>query len=270
MKGQLAPDLSLGSKLHHSDTGSIFACFRLIYLMHSASEKGEILMRRLSIFVLFLIIVSCHPKSSSTGDGLSEMNSPRLQGRYQSYLTALNTSVSGFTQSVVDITIRGDQFSATVEVKDGPSLSYHSQNIYLASRCPDDSIDYNEDGFVDSLEASSVLGNILLPLDEDLTSQELGLDQWPLSDGLGNYFYHKESDLSLLLADLFAEDINPNDLFIKLKRFSSFNFEGKVVVIAGIPDDSYIPGSVMAREGESERRSLPIACGYLRRVIESE
>ncbi len=227
-------------------------------------------MSKLSVFVFFLVIASCQPKTNSTGEGLSEMNSPRLQGKYQAYMTALNTSVSGFTQSVVDLTVKGDQFSATVEVKDGPALTYHSQNIYLAKYCPNDTVDYNLDGYVDSLEASTILGSILLPLDEDLTTQELGQDQWPLSDGLGNYSYHKESDLSLLLSDLFAEDMNPNDLFIKLKRFSAFSFEGKVVVISGIPEDAYIPGSVMAREGESERATLPIACGFLRRVIESE
>jgi hypothetical protein len=190
-----------------------------------------------------------------------------LTGRYVVKFKALNSSVAGVTNAIGKIQIVGDQITVDMDVKDSPATTNHSQMIYSANECPTEAHDTNNDGFIDPIEASKVLGQILIPLDADLNSQFDGIQEFPTSNFMGTYTYYKEGVLSSLIADLQAPDADEKDELTKLKSSEELKLEGKVIVIQGVSNDIYVPGSVRTFNGASDRATLSIACGKITRVM---
>ncbi len=190
-----------------------------------------------------------------------------IEGRYEVKFSPLNSSVSGLTAGKAKIRIIADKISVGIEITDSPSKAIHSQFLYTASECPTEVHDVNNDGFIDQVEASKVLGSILIPLDGDLNSQDQGETHFPWSDGLGNYSYYQEGEFSSMLADLTAPDLNLQDEIIKLVPGHDLKLQGKVIVIEGISEDAYLPGSIQSLGSNSDRKSLPIACGVINRAL---
>ena len=218
---------------------------------------------------LMTAMISCtdeggHSVSKTTSNQLEE---PQIEGRYEVTFSPLNSSVSGITSGMAKIRIIADKISVSVEITDSPSKAIHSQLIYTATECPTEVHDTNNDGFIDQVEASKVLGSILIPLDGDLNSQEQGEAHFPWSDGLGNYSYYQEGEFSNMLADLNAPDLNLQDQIIKLIPGHDLKLEGKVIVIEGVSPDDYLPGSIQSIGSNSDRKSLPIACGVINRSV---
>jgi hypothetical protein len=217
----------------------------------------------------FTFLSSCSEKKNSdsihkAADKIEEL---AIEGRYQAQLKPVNTAVGGFSTGKVDIQIMADNINVQIKMKDTPSSTMHSQFIYSAEECPSYQHDSNDDGFVDPLEAAKVIGPILIPLDGDLDSQHSGIEIFPVSDALGYFHYYKEGTLSKLLADLKSVDDVMTDEIIKLEPQTDLKFEGKVIVIQGIHEDAYLPGSVRGIGMTSERSGLTIACGKIQRVM---
>ena len=218
---------------------------------------------------LMTAMISCtdesfHPAKNKTTNQLEES---QIEGRYEVTFFPLNSSVSGITEGKAKIQIIADKISVSVEITDSPSKAIHSQFIYTASECPTEVHDINNDGFIDQVEASKVLGSILVPLDGNLNSQDQGEAHFPWSDGLGNYDYYQEGNFSSMLADLTAPDLNLQDQVIKLIPGEALKLHGKVIVIEGVSEDVYLPGSIQSIDANSDRKSLPIACGIINRAL---
>lgn len=193
-----------------------------------------------------------------------------LNGRYQIVFSPLNSSVSGMITAKGSLHVIADKISVEIVAKESPAMTKHSQFIYSGSECPTELNDINNDGYIDPHEAAIVLGEILIPLDSDLNSQDQGANIFPVADALGAYSYYSEGYVSDLLSDLQAIDPDPKDELGKLKANEKLKLEGKVVVIEGIPEDQYLPGSIVTISNESDRATLPIACGKITRVLPSE
>ena len=222
------------------------------------------------------MLASCG-NSSSSGSSSGNKDPYRqpqeelgITGRYVVKFKALNTSVAGITQAMGKIQVMGDQIAVDMDVKDSPSNTTHAQMIYAASECPSEVHDTNQDGFIDPIEASKVLGKVLIPLDGNLNSQLEGIEQFPSSNFMGSYKYYKEGVLSSLVADLQAPDADEKDELGKIGANEDLKLEGKVIVIQGVSNDTYIPGSVRTFDGVSDRASLAIACGTITRVMIDE
>lgn len=221
-------------------------------------------------------LTSCGGKvSTGGGEGQRQKPNPieqelKLEGKYEAKLASLNSSVSGFTTAKAKIHLVADSITAEISVKDSPSMTIHSQFIYTANECPTDAHDTNSDGFIDPLEASKVLGPILIPLDAELNSQLEGSDLFPVSDVMGSYVYYKEGIISKMISDLQSVDQDTNDELGKLNAGENLKLEGKVIVIQGVSEDIYLPGSVRTFDGLSERATLAIACGKITRVLNEE
>lgn len=197
---------------------------------------------------------------SSCGDS-RKMNSIRtkktineltIDGSYEVQFSALNSSVGGFTNAKGQIHVIADKITVRVEVKDSPAMTIHIQKIYNSDECPTDQDDVNNDGFIDPTEVSQVLNEVLVPLDGNLNTSEAGAGQYPVSNLLGNYNYFSEGILSELMEELFHNGVA-----------TSFEIEGKVIVIQGIPEDVYLPGSIRSFGADTDRASLAIACGKI-------
>lgn len=206
-----------------------------------------------------------HAKSDHhrKGEPIEEMG---VDGKYAVKFFPLNSSVSGMAMAKATIHVIADQITVGLEVQESPAMTIHSQFIYTASECPTELNDTNNDGFIDPVEASKVLGPILIPLDGDLNSQDEGVTIFPTADAMGSYSYYQEGALSRLVSDLQSPDLNPRDEMIKLNANEDLKLDGKVIVIQGVPEDSYLPGSIQVINANSDRASLPIACGKISRV----
>lgn len=220
------------------------------------------------------MLASCGQSSSGGGKGNGSKNpyveNPQelgITGRYIAKFKSLNSSVAGITTGEAKIQVIGDQITVAVDVKDSPANTVHTQMIYAANECPTEAHDTNSDGFIDPVEASKVLGKVLIPLDSDLNTQLDGIQEFPSSNFLGNYSYYKEGILSSLIADLQAPDQDDKDELGKLDTKEELKLEGKVIVIQGVASDTYLPGSVRTFEGASDRATLSIACGQITRVM---
>lgn len=220
-------------------------------------------------------LTSCSGESKSATNKSSPQKNPYsqelgLEGRYTVKFDGLNSSVAGNPHAEAKIQVVADKVAFAVNVKDSAASTTHATLIYSGTECPSEIHDTNSDGFIDPVEASEVLGQVLIPLDGDLNSQEQGLDNFPTTDFLGSLSYYKEGELSLMLADLKAPDSNVKDELAKLEENQELSLDGKVMVIQGVASDVYLPGSIRAFEGVSDRASLSIACGKISRTMIDE
>jgi hypothetical protein len=67
-----------------------------------------------------------------------------------------------------------------------------------------------------------------------------------------------------------SPDLNPRDELIKLNASEDLKLEGKVIIVQGIPQDIYLPGSIRVIQPDTDRAALPIACGKIVRTNQTE
>ena len=155
--------------------------------------------------------------------------------------------------------------SRVTKFNDAPAFVEHEQHIHLGSACPTISNDDNNDGFLDAVEASTVSGKVLIPLDADLDTQESGMNTYPRANSAGNYRWTERTSLALLTSDLRAPDMNPEDDVIKLPADQDLSLEGRVVEVHGVSPIVELAETV--QPADDRHAKLPIACGVIRRVV---
>lgn len=213
-------------------------------------------------------LASCGGSHVASGGGEGGTFSPILQaekveGKYMVQFTPLNTSVSGYSLVAGKIKIADDQIIVQLKAKGAPANTLHAAAIYKAETCPTEAHDINNDGFIDPLESYNVIGEALIPLDGDLDSQEAGSDIFPYADMMGTYDYEQSGIFSSMLFDLNSLDLNPSDNVTKLKQGEKLKLEGKIVVVHGVADETYLPGTIRSFGQVSDHVALPIACGKI-------
>lgn len=220
------------------------------------------------LFVLILLN-SC----SKSGDGGSSAPSSTKEnleapfyGIYQALLAPINKTVSGHLNGSLTIVREHDEFVADVRLSNGPKSVLHAQNIHVGDRCPDESDDLNGDGFIDGEEGAYVFREIIIPLDDDLSSQRMGLGTYPVTDEYGYYFWSRHVPFEKLLSDLREEDINHTDDYVKLENQKNLHLKNFVIVINGIPESTPLPQTVRGRGRATPHQALPIACGVIRKL----
>ena len=189
-----------------------------------------------------------------------------LVGRYEVKFDSLNSHIGGNLYAQADLQVLNDQIVVRMDVRDSVPSTPHSQFIYSGTECPSLlTNDTNGDGNIDPIEASAVIGDILVPLDSNIDGQDLGQNEFQAADIVGKYTYEIEGVLSRLLADLHAPDMNMKDEISKLKSTEKLKLEGKVIVIQGIAQTVYLPASVRTHGGTSDRGSFIKSCGKIKR-----
>jgi hypothetical protein len=217
-----------------------------------------------------LTLAACQPEETNSLSKAQLEQQPD-EGLYTADLLPLNPSVTGVRNSfdalgAVILSVSGDNASATVNVISGPASIAHPQFVYIGTRCPIDTDDTNADTFLDAAEGVAAYGQIIIPLDGDLNSQDAGADGFPVSDESGAYQYSQSASLASLLADLKLIDQDLTDSITKLHPGEEVNIGGKVVVIHGVPETTVLPDTVGTIQAAPNTATLPIACGVIRRV----
>lgn len=224
----------------------------------------------LLISTCLITLVSCGSDSSG-GSGKSSSSSRSEEqlgdeGIYRAVLKPVNESLSGQTNGTVEVRIKGDEVQVLSNITASPAGVKHLQNIMNSTSCPTAAVDANSDSLIDVTEAMKAAGQILIPLDSDLSSQLDGMSYGPISNGSGNYVYKRSTTLSSLLSDLNALDPDPSDAIVKIPAGQDLHLAGRVVLIHGVRSSSELPASVVTFGEHSAEASLPIACGVLVRV----
>lgn len=226
--------------------------------------------RLLSLALCSSILVSCGGGGGAGGAGTPKKSVEPLEtelgGTYQAIFTPLNKVVSGHLNGSLTLVREKDDVVVDVRFSNGPASIIHSQNIHIGDRCPTEADDINHDGYIDAEETAKVVKEILIPLDDDITSQRMGLGTFPVSDEFGYYFWSRATPYEKLMNDLREEDINPTDEYVKLDSNKSLTMVGKVVVVRGVPDSTPLPETVLGRGRLTPHQGIPVACAVIKRI----
>lgn len=179
---------------------------------------------------------------------------------YSVTLKAVNSAAAPTTFGNGTFALDKDNFVATVNLSLAPTGT-HLQSITVGTACPTMADDKNADGFIDAVEAQSIAGKTLIPLDGDLSSQEAGADGYPVD----NYNYSQTTSFSKMISDLVLPDTDPNDSVVKLTTSDELTFQGKVVMVHGVSADTVLPPTVQSIEGLPAQATLPLACGVIQK-----
>lgn len=223
----------------------------------------------LSLMVTSGILIGC----SKGGGGGSKIEGQKaepleteLYGTYQAYLSPVNKTVSGHLNGTVAIVREKEDLTVEVRLSGGPLSVLHTQSIHIGDRCPTEADDLNGDGYIDGEEGALVYKEIIIPLDDDIGSQRIGLGSYPVSDEYGYYLWGRTTTFEKIMEDLREEDINLRDDYVKLDSNKSLTMFGKVAVILGVPQTTVLPETVLGRGRMTSHQALPVACGVIRRL----
>ncbi len=227
----------------------------------------------LSIVVLgtgLLALTSCGNKDNSKSSVVSEVNElQEVPGLYRATISGMNTGIAGNSTGVFVLKIEGDEIQAEMDMEGTPAQVVHRQYLRAGTQCPDFSADKNADGIIDIVEAEAVSGLSFMPLDSNLNSQSEGAN-FPISRTSGKYHYSEAASLNSFMTDLFSPDENLLDAVVKFEAGQDLNLSGRTVMIHGVSAATQLPETVATQNAENAYATLPIACGILRRVENSD
>ena len=230
-------------------------------------------MKSISIVTTLVLSSSLLFSCSKSGGGGSSGATPKsepleveMSGIYQALFAPINKKVSGHLNGSLTLVREDDEFVADIRLSGGPLSSMHIQSIHVGTRCPGEKDDLNKDGYIDGEEGAAVYDKVILPLDDDLSSQWLGLGTYPVTDQYGYYFWSRATSFEKLMTDLKEEDINMKDEYVKLESDRVMNLVGRVVVIKGVPASTVLPETVAGKGRETPHMGLPIACGIIKKL----
>lgn len=191
-----------------------------------------------------------------------------IDGFYAADLIPMNVNLHFMNVGMAGVERVEDTFNAYVRLKYAPKGDVeHRQAIYTGRRCPNIHDDLNKDAYIDIKEALVALGQITIPLDDNLETQDLGKNQYPIGDiNTGRYFYQRSASFSRMFSDLKDIDQAPEDNIIKLNPEEGLTFPGRVVMIQGTNTKKELPKTVASIGSEPSHKTLPIACGVLWKV----
>lgn len=191
-----------------------------------------------------MLLTACGEDDGNNRRDLLPQSQDQTEGVYRAILLPANPLIDNNVSGSVVVSQLGDNFSVNVDLDNGPEGS-HAQHIHLGSSCASIENDVNGDGYLDANEASSVVGEVLLPLDNDLARVEEAT--YPTG---ASYDYAQSTSFALLTS----------------AKPEVQNLEGKVVEIHGVPATQILRETVASPAGRSAQESIPIACGILVRV----
>lgn len=239
-------------------------------------KKG---IKIISSLAVLSLAVSCgdSEKSKSGNSGSVEqdvqeeqeiipVDGSNIEGLYKAKFITLNSNVNGTIPGSATFFRKEDRWFAYLRLFAGMPKAWHMQNVYEGSRCPTANDDLNLDGFIDIIEAQTVLGKILIPLDADISSQNSGRNFYPLADLSGSYHYERVTSFKRFFNDLKGEDKNPEDQIMKLAPDEGLKLVGRAVMIQGVTEDVELPETVQTLERRRSFQTLPIACGIYEKV----
>lgn len=213
----------------------------------------------LSLFILSLAISCSNNGDSDANDiqiNLIEKDEPMKEGEYVAYLRTINSSVNGYIPyGRAELSLKEDELKVVTYLDDDQRVM-HMQRIHTGRRCPTLEDDLNNDGFIDIIEAEQALGEVILPLDNDLSSRQAGEDKYPIGS---NFTYTRSASWSGIIEDL----KQPYKEGYFVLKDGHLNLQNRVILIHGTAFSGLVPTTLATTEGMEPHLSVPIACGII-------
>lgn len=226
-------------------------------------------MNHLSLILMTLLLLSCgkeDPREKTKEEEVIRIDGSNVWGVYETPLTALNFNTTLGTIGSAGLRRSSDSFKAFVKLYIGEKGVTHRQSIHQGTRCPTRDDDINSDGFLDQREVHFVVGNVILPLDGDLGSQDEGRGYYPQGNGIaGGYFYERTTSFTRMFEDLRDPDLNTLDEVDKIPYDQGVSFHKRVIVIYGVGTLTHLPESMDSTADMNKHQALPIARGVFLR-----
>lgn len=221
-------------------------------------------MKLLIPMVTFLLVLgSCgkdsDDKSSLGVTSFAEKEEPMKEGEYVAFLRTINSSVNGYIPfGRAELSLKEDELKVVTYLDDDQRVM-HIQRIHTGNRCPTLEDDLNKDGYIDIVEAEKSLGEVILPLDNDLSSREAGEGKYPIGS---SFTYTRSVKWSGLIEDL----QRPYKEGYMVLEEDQLNLENRVILIHGTSYSSLVPNTLATHDGIEPHLSVPIACGIIKSI----
>jgi plastocyanin len=182
------------------------------------------------------------PGTSASVTPLPTTESQNTGDERQVYTTQLQSANSslGFAFGTARVVVDGGRIGVLIDGGGFAPDVVHPAHIHRGTQCATLSADANGDGFVDVVEATPVIGDILLSLDGDPSSADPDILTFPRADSQGNLDYIGSSKVD-----------SPIDL------------SEAIIEIHGVGEDVTLPSTVQTVSGLTPTQSIPVACGKL-------
>ncbi len=218
---------------------------------------------KVGCLLLPFLLVSCGKGFKEEEEEVFRQNE-EVEELFNISFSPLNATKIGRYHGWSGISIADNQIWIRVKLQGPSHTDAHAQYLHTGSRCPTMADDRNNDGYLDFMEVSEVVGPVLLPFDGNLNSQLKGLHDFPTMKREGMYYYSEAGNYSFLLEDLEREDMYPADMITKLDPREELDLSSRVVLIYGVDGQKKLPNSVATFDGYPSQATLPIACGVVR------
>lgn len=206
-------------------------------------------MAPISLCGIVLLMLACGKENSNSQSSSPRQEEEAIEGRvYKSHLLPLNTIVAGNVTGSLEWVVASSRMRINLSVTNSPEDLEHFQAVHAGTVCPTENADLNSDGIIDMVELEKVSGNMLFPLDSDLSSIDQGHFMGSRANAYGNYVYWAEAENNRMRS--IASSLSPENL---------------VVVVYGINQAYSLPNSVPGREG-NQHRYVPISCGVVKQA----
>lgn len=216
--------------------------------------------------MLFTLAMGCggnNDKSSSASPPPQrEEPTPSTAKVYRATLKSVNTKVSPLASGIATIQIENDDISVHLSAANLEN-SVHMQHVHMASRCPTKTSDANSDGYIDAMEARTVTGPGIIPLDADLNSQEGGSGSFPSGR---SYVYRETASFRAMMSDLRQRELDSDNSVVRLGPGANLNLSRRVIVIHGTDATAILPSTVASYNGVPAQDTIPVACGELNQI----
>lgn len=210
------------------------------------------------IYVLLLLFSSCgkDEKDTSKESAMPEVQQEEIIGEYRAVLQTINPNIlRNKSFGTATIHIDKDNIQVKLNLIKTPGGVRHMQSIHSIGGCPDQLRDKNNDSFVDVIEGMTDYGNILIPLDGDISTYDLGQTYSPSSDSSGHYVYKEQAALISVLTDL------------KLRMKENLNLTNRSFVVMGVNSNYHLPDTVATIQDLPSEATIPIACGKIIKIL---
>lgn len=222
-------------------------------------------MRRLPPIALLLIVLAggsagCDTPGPDPGDSLVTYTVPLVPMNGSGATgTAVLTLDEASSELAFSIDVEGlDPTVHRVYLRGGADLN--GLNGPEDATCPTPADDQSGDGLVDVVEAIPLFGGILLPLDDDLSSQTENTASFTAGTTIR---YTNATTLTGLTTLLQRPDVNPSDQVFTYGAGGEIDLENFVIVIHGTTE--LLLPTVRTFPGQTNQESLPVACGEINR-----
>lgn len=212
-------------------------------------------MMRLLICIFFLIIsTGCGKQHFPDYTDHPDRQEEQAPGYYTGRFSTLNSRYSGPLNAHTIVWLKGQQFYARIVMMRGVRASIYQQYIHKGGTCPTSRNDINGDGILSLSEVELSTGPMLIPLDRNLKTQQLGLEWFPRADKEGIYYYSRSGDIGEMMKDLRQRDTAPDRGLAKLERGEDLDIGRRTIILYRSSSESF----------------LPVGCAELREDIERE